>query len=106
MTTAGSLALWESRIESRKHSGLNVNQWCEQNHISKYTYYYWNRKVNDTKQAHGNVFSEVLLDTTVSQEKSGDSELVIAWNNFTITFTNHQSVPMAADLLFRLARQC
>lgn len=108
MSTADSLTLWESRIENRKHSGLKVKVWCKQNNVTTHMYYYWNRKLNVSKKSHNDIFAEVLPDTAkiVAAEKTVSTELVIAWNSFSITVTNQQAVPMAADLLRRLEKQC
>ena len=32
---------WAIRFADQKASGLNVRQWCEQNHLSFHTYNYW-----------------------------------------------------------------
>jgi hypothetical protein len=48
LTTAShnyKMALWTSRINECKASGLTVNRWCEQNDIGVKNYYYWMRKI-------------------------------------------------------------
>jgi hypothetical protein len=64
MSRTDSITLWRSRIQNRKLSGLKVNDWCEQNSISRLAYYYWYRKLKDNKEGQGNVFVEVLLEPT------------------------------------------
>lgn len=39
------LEQWTAAIRDQKASGLSVRQWCEENHVSKYQYYYRQRAV-------------------------------------------------------------
>jgi len=39
--SADSITLWKQRIEGRKASGLKVDEWCNQNQISRHAYYYY-----------------------------------------------------------------
>lgn len=36
-----NLALWVSRFQDQKASGLSVKSWCLENNISMYAYNYW-----------------------------------------------------------------
>lgn len=36
---------WEKLITNFQSSGLKVDEWCEENHISRNAYYYWLRKI-------------------------------------------------------------
>lgn len=36
---------WEKLINDRQNSGLQVDEWCEKNQISRHAYYYWLRKI-------------------------------------------------------------
>ena len=38
---------WRERVMECKTSGLTVAEWCEQNHINKKTYFYWQKPVLD-----------------------------------------------------------
>ena len=40
--------LWKQRLEDIKQSDLTVDEWCNQNQVSKYAYYYWRRKILDS----------------------------------------------------------
>lgn len=53
MSKTDSITLWRSRIQSRKLSGLKVNDWCKQNSISRHAYYYWYRKLKNIKEEQG-----------------------------------------------------
>ena len=39
--------VWRERVRECKTSGLTVAEWCEQNHINKKTYFYWQKQVWD-----------------------------------------------------------
>ena len=34
-------------VKAAQESGLSIKDWCERNGITKYTYYYWKRKLKD-----------------------------------------------------------
>ena len=36
---------WEKLITDCQGSGLKVDDWCEENHVSRHAYYYWLRKI-------------------------------------------------------------
>ena len=39
------IALWISRIQECRASGLTVDIWCKQNGVTPKSYYYWMRKI-------------------------------------------------------------
>jgi hypothetical protein len=88
---------------------MKVKEWCEQNGFTKHAYYYWHRKLQDVKPEQGNVFAEVLMSPTpmiTDVKKTADYGLVISWKECSIHVIDSQSVPLAADLLSRLVKQC
>lgn len=38
---------WASRFADHKASGLSVAQWCKENNLSQYKYFYWKRQLKD-----------------------------------------------------------
>lgn len=36
---------WEKLIKNCQSSGLQVDEWCEKNQVSRHAYYYWLRKI-------------------------------------------------------------
>ena len=108
MNKTDSITLWKNRIQDRKLSGLKVNDWCKQNDISRHAYYYWYRKLKHIKEEQDHVFAEVLREPApmIPAEKVTDSKLLIVWKDFSITVTNPNAIPMAAELLYRLEKQC
>ncbi|MGB8453120.1 MAG: hypothetical protein WCD89_12425 [Anaerocolumna sp.] len=108
MSKTDSITLWRSKIHNRNLSGLKVNDWCEQNSIFRHAYYYWYRKLKDIKEEQGNVYAEVLLEPApmLPVEKDAKPEILIAWKDFYISVTNQYAIPMAAELISRLKKQC
>ena len=108
MSKTDSTTLWENRIQSRESSGLKVNDWCEQNSISRHAYYYWYRKLKGTKKEKGDVFAEVLPEPTamIPVEKISRPEILISWKEFSISVTDQHAIPMAVELISRLEKQC
>lgn len=108
MSKTDSIELWKSRIQSRKLSGLKVNDWCEQNSISRDSYYYWYHKLKDIKEEQGDVFTEVMFEPApiIPVEKVAKPEILIVWKDFSISVTDQHVIPMVAELLCRLEKQC
>ena len=38
---------WAARFADQKASGLSVAQWCKENNLSRYKYFYWKRQLKD-----------------------------------------------------------
>ena len=38
---------WASRFADQKTSGLSVSEWCKQNNLTEYKYYYWKRLLKE-----------------------------------------------------------
>lgn len=38
---------WASRFADQKSSGLSVSEWCKQNGLTKYKYFYWKRLLKE-----------------------------------------------------------
>ncbi len=47
ITHQTSLKLWASRISEQKASGILVNDWCNQNGVSRHQFYYWKRQLKE-----------------------------------------------------------
>ncbi|MDD3417922.1 MAG: hypothetical protein PHY47_28685 [Lachnospiraceae bacterium] len=108
MSNTNSITLWRNRIQNRKLSGLKVNDWCEQNSISRYAYYYWFRKLKDTREGQDEVFAEVSLEPVpiLPVEKVERPEILIVWKDFSISVSDQHAIPMVAELISRLEKQC
>ena len=65
---------WRKLIIECKNSGLNVQDWCAQNDITKHAYYYWLRKLREEacedlpaipKKAKAVSFKKIEVETPV-----------------------------------------
>ncbi len=43
-----NLNLWAERIAAQKASGLQVDDWCIQNNLSRHKFYYWKRLIKES----------------------------------------------------------
>lgn len=78
MKKAENIDLWNHRFTDRKVSGLNVDEWCEDNNISRHSYYYWHRKVQAVPQhASEKRFIEIPVITCVGKSKTQQEGIVI-----------------------------
>lgn len=69
--TAKNLQLWEQRIKERIQAGVTIGEWCKKNGMSKYQYYYWNRRVHKKgKATEETAFAEVTPILTAGNKTS------------------------------------
>jgi len=102
-----SITLWQNRIQDRIASGMKVNDWCEQNDISRDAYYYWHRRLKDRQESKKNIFAKVPSPVLVPQSVPVRSaEVVISWKSFSISVSDQHAIPMLAELMDRLEKQC
>jgi hypothetical protein len=108
MSKMESVKLWENRIESRKLSGMKVNEWCEKNNVSRDAYYYWHRRIKDSKEEIAPVFTEVLLkrEPLISLDKTSKAEITISWKDFSISVSDRNAVAITVELLRKLENIC
>ena len=112
MKTEDPIVLWKTRIASCKSSGKKVANWCEENDLSRFAYYYWHRKITELEASNKkNVsrFAEVTRQEVSKHTNSiniEEPELTISWNGVLITVKDDRAIPMASELLKRLASSC
>ena len=54
------LAAWTQRIAECRSSGKSVKHWCQENGVSKKTYYYWQRRIFEmTREQQTPEFAEL-----------------------------------------------
>lgn len=67
--------LCKQRLEEIKQSDLTVDEWCNQNQVSKHAYYYWRRKILDSMKDDKNTcFAEVTHLMEAFHNNSGVSD--------------------------------
>ena len=72
-----TIELWQKRLEQQKSSGLNIREWCRQNHIAEKTYYKWRKavSVSDTPDSNSVEFVPLNLHGQENFPKSaGESK--------------------------------
>lgn len=111
INTKKSIELWERRFSDRKLSGQKVNDWCEKNHVSRHAYYYWHRIIKNVKQKVGNKEQLVEIPIPLSSpvpisKENKENDVVITWNDFTITIRKSSVIPIAAELMKKLVAAC
>ena len=42
--------LWQQRIQACMSSGLSVNRWCKENHVSSPSFYYWKNRLETAQE--------------------------------------------------------
>ena len=57
-----TIELWQKRLEQQKSSGLNIREWCRQNHIAEKTYYKWRKAVSVSDTSDRNSVEFVPLN--------------------------------------------
>lgn len=61
---------WSSRFADHKASGLSVTQWCKENNLSQYKYFYWKRQLKEevTLQALPEIVPLAIQSTPADDE--------------------------------------
>lgn len=104
-----NIILWKERFADRAASGLKVEDWCERNGVTKHAYYYWHRKVQDDRQdLMENTFVKILVNDPLNEKKSGaaSGEIIVNWKDFSISVNNPQQIPLLAELMQKLVKEC
>lgn len=104
-----NVILWKERFADRAASGLKVEDWCKRNGITKHAYYYWHRKVQgDQLGLMENRFVEIVVNDPLKEKKAGaaDSEIIVNWKDFSIFVNDPQQIPLLAELMQKLVREC
>ena len=87
-TTNIRLSQWNAIIQDRIHSGLTVDESCEDKDITRNMYYYWLRKVKEAAiEACPETFAELCPTEIISDVESGSAfspQMIIRANNLTI----------------------
>ena len=100
--------LWKQRLEIIKQSDLTVDEWCNQNQVSKYAYYYWRRKILDSmKDDKTTCFAEVTHLMEAFHNNSGVSDGLVINNKYcSLTIHNKNEAALAAVFIKELGEGC
>ena len=100
--------LWKQWLEKIKQSDLTVDEWCNQNQVSKYAYYYWRRKILDSmKDDKTTCFAEVTHLMEAFHNNSGVSDGLVINNKYcSLTIHNKNEAALAAVFIKELGEGC
>lgn len=100
------LDIWKERFIAQKASGLTVLKWCEENNITKHTYYYWYRQIKGPKLKSVKVppptFGEVNLHLT----KVESSGIKLSFKSVEISLLNKADIELAVAVIHELQKTC
>ena len=86
---------WISRFADQKASGLTVTEWCIQNNLSKYKYFYWKRLLKEEaiEQALPDIVPLAMPSSPMNptQVITGSSELASASSATRASYTSFAS---------------
>lgn len=104
-----SLELWKKRIDNRKSSGLNVNDWCEKNNLTKHAYYYWKKRIELSSQGETDInTTPVFAELKPSPKFIGETQetLQVSWNHLNFSISNTKTAELAAEFITQLQKRC
>lgn len=51
---------WQNIILRQRQSGLSINRWCQENHVTTSAFYYWQKKRYPKRPLNRSNFTEVV----------------------------------------------
>ena len=105
---------WKKDIENRQAAGLSIAAYCEQQGISKTTYYYRLRKVREHLSRSAGLLPELPSDSSIKQqvvpirmgpEIISESRVEIVSGDLRISFVGETS-PSALRAVIEALRSC
>lgn len=103
------LQQWRAIIQERNNSGLTINEYCNQNGLSRNSYFYWLRIIREevlTPQQSTPGFVELGMPTKnddavpcitpISVSDQEPSQLTLCVNDIVIRVTDHTSSELLA----------
>lgn len=92
---------WAARLADQKASGLSVSEWCRQNNLSQYKYFYWKRLLKE--EAVEQVLPEIVQlamppsATDMAQKQSTPvlASTTMETRTTCASYTSFQSSPSA-----------
>lgn len=105
------LQQWTEAIRDCKSSGKTVAAWCQDNGISRKTYYYWQKIVRDTACKELTLRQEASLPAPVFAEccipaASGTAAVILHMNCGTVEIQNGADEAVIAGTLRALKNLC
>jgi transposase-like protein len=101
---------WEKLINDRQNSGLQLDEWCEKNQISRHAYYYWLRKIR--KKACQSILPAISKQNTpvsfakveLQAQQSSAAAITIQFQSATIEVRDGTS-PQTIETVLRVLKE-
>lgn len=116
-----AIVFWQEKVKACRSSGMNVREWCAENHISHQTYYTWEKRClsavnpqsmkSEAEVAQGNTLIKVIpdalpvasnKDTQDSTISTAPAELVIRCGCVSMDISSEMPVARIAELVAAL----
>ncbi len=91
ITHQASLKLWASRISEQKASGILVDDWCNQNGVSRHQFYYWKRQLKEA--CLDSLLPDIVPITVPAMAQTPDSTSCTTRTTCTINPTIRITLP-------------
>ena len=101
--------LWQQRIQACMSSGLSVNRWCKENHVSSPSFYYWKNRLEKKQSETSEETMPVFVEVTPTAPLQADvfhSSLHIAWNEIHFDITSKEDADLAAYFIRQVQHSC
>ncbi len=116
-----AIPIWQDRIKACRASGMSVDLWCAENHISRKTYYRWeklclaralqDKEVREAETCNENAMIKIdpmtLSNNTENSEhpiSTAPAELVIHYGCVSMDISPEMPVTRIAELVLALNR--
>ena len=101
--------LWQQRIQACMSSGLSVNRWCKENHVSSPSFYYWKNRLEKVQEETSVKTMPVFVEVTPTIPLQTDnlrSSLHITWNEMHFDITSKEDADLAAYFIRQVQHPC
>lgn len=101
--------LWQQRIQACMSSGLSVNRWCKENHVSSPSFYYWKNRLEKAQEETSVKTMPVFVEVTPTIPLQTDnlrSSLHITWNEMHFDITSKEDADLAAYFIRQVQQPC
>lgn len=100
------LNIWQERFIAQKASGLTVLQWCEENNITKHTYYYWYKQIKGSKPKSVKVPPPTFAEVNLHLPQVESSGIKLSFKGIEISLLNKADIELAVAVIHELQKTC
>jgi hypothetical protein len=73
--------LWKERLKESKSASFTVREYCRRNSLTIHQYYYWRKKINDSRVYAVREKEEDLTEVIFAPEKKESTGLRVSFGN-------------------------